>query len=71
MSGLMQCVSMVLSEYNEMAELFGLWQTPAFSRPNVESLRRKFSVSPRPPPKEVQDALQDESSVVAIVVVES
>ena len=70
-SGLMQCVSMVLSEYNEMAELFGLWQTPAFSRPNVESLRRKFSVSPRPPPKEVQDALQDESSVVAIVVVES
>ena len=58
-SGLMQGVSMVRFEYNDWAELFRLWQTAAFSRPSVESLRRKFFVSPRPPPKEVQDALSE------------
>ena len=55
----MQRASMVRLEYNDWAELFRLWQTPAFSRPCVESLRRKFFASVRPPPKEVSDALGD------------
>ena len=40
--GLMQRVSMIRLEYNDWAELFRLWRTPTLSRPNVESLRRKF-----------------------------
>ena len=39
-SCLMQRVSMIHLEFNEWAELFRFWQTLAFSRPSVESLRR-------------------------------
>ena len=82
-SGLMQRVGMVRLEFHDWAELLRLSQTLAFSRPSVESLRRNFFVSPRPPQKEVQDALsegpcladvkgvQKESSMVAIAVLES
>ena len=52
-------VSMIHLECNEWAELFRFWQTLAFSSPSVESLRRNFFASLRPPPKEVQDALSE------------
>ena len=55
----MQRASMVCLEFNDWAELSRLRQTLAFWRPSVESLRRKFFASQRPPPKEVSDALGD------------
>ena len=58
-SGLMQRASTVLFEYTDWAELFRSWQIAAFSRSHVQCLRRKFFVSPRLPPQEVQDALID------------
>ena len=40
-----------LFQKNDGAELFRLWQIAVFSRPSVESLRRKFFVSSRSPQK--------------------
>ena len=57
-AALMQRVSMVRFESHDWAEMFRLWQTAAFPRPSLESLRRKFFLSLRPP-KEVQEALSE------------
>ena len=55
----MQRASMVRLEYNDWQSCLDFGKTLAFSRRSVESLRRKFFASLRPPPKEVSDTLGD------------
>ena len=58
-SCLMQRASMFVWNITVEESCLDFGKTLAFSRPSVESLRRKFFASLRPPPKEVPDALGD------------
>ena len=82
-SGLMQRVSMFRLEFDDWAELFRLWETPAFSRPSVESFEAPVLCSSAPAAdgraRRAErshllcrcGSVQVESSVVAIAVLES